>query len=62
MNYRNVQDALATKGISLRRGHIMVDQFKAIEAYVLDNGKEPLYLPMIDYDLIDVYHKGLRLN
>lgn len=61
MNFRNVQDALATKGVQLRRGHAVIEG-KALETYVLDNGQAPLHLPMVDHDIIDVYHAGLRLN
>lgn len=61
MNFSNVRDALATKGIQLRKGFAIIEG-KEIASYVLDNGIEPLYLPMIDYDIMDVYHKGLRLH
>ncbi len=57
MNFRNVQDALATKGVELRRGKI-----ETKDAYVLEHNGSVAFLPMAEYDLIDVLHEGLRLN
>ncbi len=63
MNFSNVRDALSTKGIELRKAKAFVAG-KMVDAYVLDTGIEDelKFLPVADYDILDVYHEGLRLN
>lgn len=65
MNFRNVQDALATKGIELRRGKAPDGSSdKLVDAYILDRGHDTalMVLPVSEYDMLDVLHEGLRLN